>query len=113
MSHWAEIDKDNIVLRVTVGSNDDPNGDEGLQWLLDNVGGRWVKTSYNATFGKKFAGIGDTYIPQSGNFKPAQPFESWTWNATKWEWRAPIAKPMDGKIYEWDEAVLAWIDRTI
>jgi hypothetical protein len=59
MAHWAELDKNNIVLRVTVGDNNDP--DEGYQWLLDNLGGRWVKTSYNATIRGKFAAIGDTY----------------------------------------------------
>lgn len=59
MSHWAELDDNNIVLRVTVGSNDEP--DEGYQWLIDNLGGRWVQTSYNANFRGKFAGIGDTY----------------------------------------------------
>lgn len=61
MAHWAEIDENNIVVRVTVGDNNDPNGDEGYQWLIDNLGGRWIKTSYNATIRGKFAGIGDTY----------------------------------------------------
>jgi hypothetical protein len=57
MSHWAELDKDNKVIRVTVGDNNDFNGDEGYQWLLDNLGGTWVKTSYNGNF----AGIGYFY----------------------------------------------------
>ena len=71
MSHWAEIDENNIVLRVLVGDNNDPNGDEGYQWLIDNLGGRWVKTSYNTfagvhkeggtPFRKNYAGIGYTY----------------------------------------------------
>jgi hypothetical protein len=61
MSHWAELDKDNKVLRVTVGDNNDPAGDEGYQWLIDNLGGTWVKTSYNANIRGKFAAIGDTY----------------------------------------------------
>ena len=61
MSHWAEIDTDNKVLRVTVGDNNDPAGDEGYQWLIDNLGGTWVKTSYNANIRGKFAAIGDTY----------------------------------------------------
>lgn len=61
MAHWAELDDNNVVLRVTVGDNDDPAGDEGYLWLLNNLGGRWVKTSYNATIRGKFAGIGDTY----------------------------------------------------
>jgi hypothetical protein len=59
MAHWAELDENNIVVRVTVGDNNDP--DEGYQWLIDNLGGRWIKTSYNATIRGKFAGIGDYY----------------------------------------------------
>jgi hypothetical protein len=62
MSHWAEIDSEKKVIRVTVGDNNEP--DEGYQWLIDNLGGTWVKTSYNAAtngFRGKFAGIGDTY----------------------------------------------------
>lgn len=61
MAHWAELDETNKVLRVTVGDNNDPAGDEGYQWLLDNLGGRWIKTSYNATIRGKFAAIGDVY----------------------------------------------------
>jgi len=61
MSHWAEIDSDNTVLRVTVGDNNDLNGDEGYKWLIDNLGGRWIKTSYNENFRGKFAAIGDYY----------------------------------------------------
>lgn len=61
MSHWAELDSSNKVLRVLVGDNNDPNGDEGYQWLLDNLGGTWVQTSYNANFGGKYASIGDTW----------------------------------------------------
>jgi len=59
MAHWAEIDENNIVLRVTVGDNNDP--DEGYSWLINNLGGRWIQTSYNANFRGKFAGIGDIY----------------------------------------------------
>lgn len=109
MAHWAEIDENNIVLRVTVGDNNDPNGDEGYQWLIENLGGTWVKTSYNANFGKKFAGIGDTYVPSTGNFKPPQTFPSWKWSATKWEWTPPTPYPNDGEIYAWDEATTDWV----
>ncbi len=61
MSHWAELDENNVVLRVLVGDNNDPAGDEGYQWLIDNLGGRWVQTSYNANFRGVYAGIGFTY----------------------------------------------------
>lgn len=73
MAHWAEIDENNKVLRVLVGDNNDPNGDEGYQWLLDNLGGRWIKTSYNANIRGKFAGIGDTYDEANDVFVSPEP----------------------------------------
>jgi hypothetical protein len=63
MSHFAELDKDNKVIRVVVGDNNDPNGDEGYQWLVDNLGGIWVKTSFNGKIRFNFAGIGYLYDP--------------------------------------------------
>jgi hypothetical protein len=81
MAHWAELDENNIVLRVTVGNNDEP--DEGYQWLVDNLGGRWVKTSYNTyggvhatggvPFRKNYAGINFTYDEQKDAFIPPKP----------------------------------------
>ncbi len=68
MSHWAEIDSDNKVIRVTVGDNNDP--DEGYQWLIDNLGGTWVKTSYNNKIRKRFAGIGMSYDERLDAFIP-------------------------------------------
>jgi hypothetical protein len=47
MAHWAEIDENNIVIRVVVGDNNDINGDEGYQWIINNLNGRWIKTSFN------------------------------------------------------------------
>jgi hypothetical protein len=73
MAHWAELDSDNKVIRVTVGDNNDPNGDEGYKWLIDNLGGRWIKTSYNANFRGKFAGIGDTYDEVNDVFVTPEP----------------------------------------
>jgi hypothetical protein len=88
MAHWAEIDENNIVTKVTVGSNEDP--DEGYQWLVDNLGGTWVKTSYNSRngrrvnpetneetdepgFRKNYAGIGFTYDSIRDAFIPPKP----------------------------------------
>lgn len=61
MSHWAEIDDENKVIRVLVCDNNDPNGDEGYQWLVNRLGGTWIKTSYNRTIRKHFASVGMTY----------------------------------------------------
>jgi hypothetical protein len=73
MSHWAEINSTNKVLRVTVGDNNDPNGDEGYQWLIDNLGGTWIKTSYNGNIRKNYAGVGFEYDEARDAFIPPKP----------------------------------------
>jgi hypothetical protein len=73
MSHWAEINKNNKVIRVLVGDNNDPNGDEGYQWLLDNLGGNWIKTSYNNNIRYNYAGVGYTYDPIDDAFIAPMP----------------------------------------
>ena len=76
MAHWAELDDNNKVLRVLVGDNNDPAGDEGYQWLIDNLGGTWIKTSYNAAingFRYNYAGIDYTYDPIDDAFIPPVP----------------------------------------
>jgi hypothetical protein len=78
MAHWAQIDNDYKVTQVTVGSNEEV--DEGYQWLVDNIGGTWIKTSYNTYGGvhklggvplrKNYAAIGFTYDPIRDAFIP-------------------------------------------
>lgn len=112
MAHWAEIDETNTVLRVLVGDNNDPNGDEGYQWLIDNLGGTWVKTSYNAAtngFRKNFAGIGYTYDEELDAFIPPKPFRSWTLNEDTALWEPPVAYPTDGALYVWNEETTSWV----
>jgi hypothetical protein len=90
MSHWAEVDNDNKVIRVTVGDNNDPAGDEGYSWLVNNLGGTWIKTSYNAVtngFRGNYAGIGYTYLPLEDIFMPPKCHAEAVLNAAdaKWE----------------------------
>ena len=109
MAHFAEIDENNIVLRVLVTDTNDPNGDEGYQWLVDNVGGRWVKTSYNTRSGvhtkggtplrKNYAGIGMIYDEQRDAFIPPKPTETHNLKG----------KPV---VYELDEETCQWL-RTV
>lgn len=73
MSHWAELDADSKVIRVLVGDNNDLAGDEGYQWLIDNLGGTWIKTSYNGKIRFNFAGIGYTYDPVDDAFIAPMP----------------------------------------
>lgn len=108
MAHWAEIDNDNIVVRVLVGDNNDPNGDEGYQWLVDNLGGTWVKTSYNGNIRKNYAGIGYKYDEKLDAFIPPKPFPSWKLNKTTCNWEAPKTYPDDGMVYTWNESTKNW-----
>ncbi len=106
MSHFAELDENNIVLRVLVGDNNLPN--EGYDWFVENLGGTWVQTSYNGTIRKNFAGIGYRYDEELDAFIAPKPFESWTLNRQTANWMSPIPYPQDGRIYEWDEENLNW-----
>lgn len=114
MAHFAEIDENNIVVRVLVTDNDMPK--EGLTWLQKRLGGTWIKTSYN-TFGgthlqggtplrKNFAAIGFTYDSDRDAFIPPKPFDSWALNEETCLWEPPTPKP-EG-VWFWDEANLAW-----
>ena len=118
MAHWAEIDENNKVIQVTVGNNAEP--DEGYDWLIKNLGGTWIKTSYN-TFGgkhlqggtplrKNFAGPGFSYDPERDAFIPPKPFDSWLLDEDTCLWNSPIPYPADGKNYYWDESLVNWVE---
>lgn len=94
MAHWAELDNANKVIRVLVGDNNDPARDEGYQWLIDNLGGRWIKTSYNGNIRKNFAGIGYTYDEARDAFiapKPDCHSDSITLDETTCQWQCSDA----------------------
>ena len=61
MAHFAEIDLDNKVIQVLVVPNEQEH--RGQEFLAEDLrlGGTWIQTSYNANFGGKYAGIGDTW----------------------------------------------------
>ena len=117
MSHFAQIDGNNIVTQVIVIEQDvvdtglfgDPNS--------------WIQTSYNTSGGihllggtplrKNYAGIGYTYDSTRDAFIPPKPFNSWTLNETTCLWEAPILMPDDGKMYSWDEETTSWTEITM
>ena len=87
MSHWAEIDASNIVLRVLVGDNNEP--DEG-QAFMESLGGTWVKTSYNGKIRKNYAGIGYTYDANRDAFIPPKPDNATGFDENTCLWIVPI-----------------------
>ena len=121
MAHFCELDSNNVVLRVIVVSNADTStaqGEEkesiGIAFCERLLGGTWVKTSYNATIRKNYAGIGFTYDKDRDAFIPPKPYASWVLNETTCLWNAPVAYPTDigtteePKRYSWNEETIGW-----
>jgi hypothetical protein len=60
MAHFAELDENNIVIRVlAISNNVENNAIEFLNGL--GLTGNWIQTSYNGNIRKNFAGIGMSY----------------------------------------------------
>jgi len=127
MAHFAELNSDNIVLRVLVACNQDiiKNGGEQSEQAAKHFesicplsvnGVKWVQTSYNKKFRKNFAGIGYKYDSVKDEFVSKQFYPSWTLDSNN-DWQAPIQYPSvttygDGfeyKYIEWDEDNLRWV----
>lgn len=109
MAHFAKV-VDGIVEQVIVADT--------KEWCEANLGGEWVQTSYNTQgnvhklggtpLHKNYAGIG--YSWDGEGFAAPQPYPSWTLNQDTYLWEAPVAKPEDGKPYNWDEDSQSWIE---
>jgi hypothetical protein len=115
MAHFAEIDENNIVLRIVVVDNNDLLDDDGVEqeslgvaFCQSLFGGTWKQTSYNQNFRKNYAGINFTYDATRNAFIPPKPFASWVLNETTCLWEAPTANPNDGQKYSWNEETLSW-----
>lgn len=118
MAHFAKIGLNNIVTEVLVVANRetmDAQGNEqesiGIEFLKTLTGHEtWIQTSYNGKIRKNYAGIGYTYDSQRDAFIPPQLYPSWTLVEETCQWTAPISYPTDGKMYQWDETTLKWIE---
>ena len=122
MAHFAKLNNDNIVTQVIVVHNNEllvdgvENEQKGIDFINDlyKTSDNWKQTSYNTQggehrlggtpFRKNYAGKGMPYDAARDAFIPLQPHASWILNETTCDWEGPIAKPDDGKRYEWNEA---------
>lgn len=125
MAHYARVNSNNIVTHVTPIPNEmitDENGIEHEEWALehlyetipDSIGDRWIQTSYNSSFRKKYAGYGDTYDETLDAFISPKPFPSWSLDTETCTWKAPVPEPseiVDGRYFEWREDILNWVPR--
>lgn len=95
MASFAEINENNVVLRVIAVHNNellDENNVEqeskGIAFCQNLLGGRWIQTSYNNNIRKNFAGIGYTYDQTRDAFIAPQPEgEGWTLDEDTCIWR--------------------------
>ena len=99
--YFAEV-IEGIVARVIVADQD----------FIDtgSVGNRenWIETS--TAIRKNRASGGYTYDSARDAFIPVKQFSSWVLDETTCRWKAPVAKPRDGKYYRWNEAALNWAE---
>ena len=110
MAHFAELDKDNVVLRVLVIS--DEHEQDGEQWCKATFGGvAWKQTSYNARIRKNYATVGGTYDPQRDAFIPVKVFPSWVLDEQTCNWVAPVPQPTEPGRWMWDEETQSWVNR--
>jgi len=119
MAHFAQLDANSIVTQVIVVSNDVINNEPfpasepiGIAFCQSLYGAdtNWAQTSYNASFRYNYAGIGYTFDALLDAFISPQPFESWNLNTDTCQWEAPIPVPQDGKMYQWNEQDLRWVE---
>lgn len=115
MAYFAELDNNNIVLRVLAVNNNellDENGIEqeqkGINYFQSLLGGNWVQTSFTERIRKSFAGIGSFYDAKKNVFYPPKYYPSWVFNEVDWCWEAPVSKPTEGN-YVWNEEEQNWI----
>lgn len=122
MAHFAKLDKQNKVIFVTVGRDEDREEE-----LTERTGDVYKQTSYNTrggvhyqsdgtpspdqskAFRKNYAGLGYTYDSMRDAFIPPKPFPSWTLDEQSCLWQSPVPYPQDGGRYVWDELMGQWV----
>lgn len=122
MSNFANLNEENIVIRVAVG-NPELSDEDNLKFMQDSLGGKWIQTSYNTAAGvhklggqplrKNYAGEGMIYDEERDAFLYPQPYNSWALNEETCLWEPPLECPNDGNMYEWDEETTSWVIKEI
>ena len=119
MAHFAELDDDNVVLRVLAVPDEQEH--RGQEYLADDMGlgGRWLQTSWNTYAGehkkggtplrKNFAGVGSYYDEERDAFIYYKQLESYVLNEETCIFEPPKPYPTDGKLYVWNEDAVEWV----
>ena len=97
--YFAQIDDNNIVTSVHVVSR------EFLEANPQRYPAVWVETFIDDP-NKTYAGIGSEYLPATKDFRPQQPYPSWTWANNIWNPPTPMPS---GAGWSWSEEDLEWV----
>lgn len=85
MAHFAKIENNVVTWVLVVDDTHELDGESYLNSL--GLSGTWVPTSYNASFGMKYAALGDTFDGE--NFIPAEPEGNLGFDEETWSWIMP------------------------
>jgi hypothetical protein len=120
MAHFAEIDDNNIVLRILVVNDVDTSNEDntevesiGVSYLKSLFGEstRWVKTSYNNNIRVRYAVIGGVYDESKDMFIAPCPYPGWLMNEEDGSWHPPVPQPRFGMCWHPDR--LEWVEPEI
>lgn len=126
MAHYALIDKNNTVVNVITGVDEnsiyvDSDGNQiggsseswerfysSLPWF---DGLKCKRTSYNGNIRGNFASIGYWYDQDFDIFIEPRPYQSWKINYETSQWQSPVPKPenIEGFSWRWSEPNQEWI----
>jgi len=119
MAHYAFLDKNNIVIDVIVGKDENEDGINWESYYGELRAQSCKRTSFNTyanthlsggnPYRKNYAGIGFYYDSNLDAFIPPKPYNSWHLNANTCIWESPISHPMDNNVYHWNEQELNWV----
>jgi len=106
MAYYAYLDKNNIVVAVTVGKDETEliNGLDTETYYALGTPYTVKRTSLRSA--RKYAGIGYSYNSVADVFVAPQPYPSWSLDANH-DWQPPTPMPTEGK-WNWNEETLSW-----
>jgi hypothetical protein len=130
MAAFAELDSNNKVIRVLIADDNDvvTHGGDQSQSAADYFstiaplslsGVKWIQSSEDGSFRKKYAAINDTYDEAKDKFISPPPFPSYTLDSND-DWKPPVTYPTSDTYTEsddrvtilkvfWDEINLRWL----
>ena len=126
MAHYALINKDNIVVQVITGVDENITQTDSDGTVVGGTSEAWEqfyasqpqfagltckRTSYNRNIRANYASVGGKYDPDFNVFIAPQIYPSWKLNYTTFQWEAPVARPdeVEGFIWRWSEINKEWI----